>query len=512
MAISNAVGTELLSRVVGYKIEKGDFRSSSPNLPVRVAILGEANRANQGTLDLDPKEITTLEQAGEEYGYGSPIYNVMRILRPVSGTGIGGIPTVVYPQAEAPSAAACTYEITPSGTATGNGTHKIKIAGRTGVDGSFYNIPIVVGDSVASVSQKIEDAINNVLGAPVTAAATATECEISSKWLGATGEFNIEVLTNGFDIGITYVKNQVSGSGGYPSIQTSLDSFGNEWNTIVINTYGLGGTDALDALEAFNGVADPDNPTGRYAGTIFHPFVALTGWNRDDPSGETSGRSDEMTIAVCPAPASEGFHFEAAANYALLFARKCQDTPHLDIGGDFLPDMPTPTELIWSSQPMSDYLTRDAISKKGSSTVDIVSGRYQVQDFITTYHKTVENPPQFKYCRNLVGVDYNVRYSYFLKEQLNVVDHVISKDEDTVTASKVIKPKRWKAIVGDDIALDLTTRALIVDPDFLKESLRVGISTSNPDRLETFFKYKRSAVVRIASTTGEAGFNFGEVQ
>ena len=43
----------------------------------------------------------------------------------------------------------------------------------------------------------------------------------------------------------------------------------------------------------------------------------------------------------------------------------------------------------------------------------------------------------------------------------------------------------------------------------MKAGTTVNISTTNPDRLETFFPYKRSGVARIASTTAQAGFNFG---
>jgi hypothetical protein len=43
----------------------------------------------------------------------------------------------------------------------------------------------------------------------------------------------------------------------------------------------------------------------------------------------------------------------------------------------------------------------------------------------------------------------------------------------------------------------------------MKDSIEVAISTTNPDRLETFFRYKRSGVARISSTVAEAGFNFG---
>ena len=105
-------------------------------------------------------------------------------------------------------------------------------------------------------------------------------------------------------------------------------------------------------------------------------------------------------------------------------------------------------------------------------------------------------------------IDFNVRYGYYLLEQTNVVDHAIASNDAIVTASKVIKPKQWIALLNN-YAEDLAIRALIVEVKFMQDSLIVSLSTTNPDRLETFFKYKRSGFTRINSTTAEAGFNFG---
>jgi hypothetical protein len=43
----------------------------------------------------------------------------------------------------------------------------------------------------------------------------------------------------------------------------------------------------------------------------------------------------------------------------------------------------------------------------------------------------------------------------------------------------------------------------------MQNSITVEVSSINPDRLETFFRYKRTGTARISSTTAEAGFNFG---
>jgi hypothetical protein len=108
----------------------------------------------------------------------------------------------------------------------------------------------------------------------------------------------------------------------------------------------------------------------------------------------------------------------------------------------------------------------------------------------------------------LNNIDFNIRYTYLISEEINVVDHVIAGNDDVVTASNVIKPKQWKAIV-DDMADQFTRRGLVADPTFMQQSIVVVLSSSNPDRLETTFSYKRTGTVRVASTTVTAGFNFG---
>lgn len=502
--MSDAVGLERISRILGYKITKGNFAESSPNLPHRIVLLGEANTANQADLDTDPKEITSAQQAGLLYGFGSPIHMACRILLPRSGSGIGGIPLYVHAQEAAPGATAKEIEVTPSGVATGNGTHYLKIAGRTGMDGDVYAINIEEGDTTADIVEKMSDAANAVLGCPMIGSEDSYVATFTSKAKSKSiNDLNIEIDTGDDDLGITYAINNTASGAGVPSIADGLDAIGNDWATIVINTYGTE-TTIMDALEEFNGIPSA-NPTGRYAGTIMKPFVAITGSIADNPSTITDAREDDVTIAIAPAPLSKGLPLEAAANMTVLWAPCAQNTPHLDISGQAYPDMPTPTSI----GSMAEYNNRDSYVKKGCSTVDLKAGRYYVQDFTTTYHPEGENPPQFRYVRNL-NIDWNVRYGYLLLEQTHVVDKAIAKDTDVVKVQGVIKPKQWKQVLARYFE-DLVGRALIADAAFSLTSLVVSLSTSNPDRIETFFRYKRSGTARVLSTTAEAGFNFGNL-
>lgn len=500
---SDAVTLDRISRIVGYKIKSGNFAESSPNLPQRLAVLAEANEANQSGLDLTPTQITSAKQAGDKYGYGSPAYIMARILFPNQGGGVGSIPVFFYPQAKASGAAAKVMSVVVAGTATANGTHTLVIAGRRGVDGSFYDVNIVKGDTPTIIAGKVRDAINAVLGAPSSATAATDTVTTTAKWAGLTSnDITITVDDNGNNLGVTYTVATITAGSGTPTVTTALNLTGNNWNTFVINSYGAV-TNTMDELEAFNGIPDPTNPTGRYSSTKMKPFIALTGSVADDPSSVTDARLNNVTIAICPAPLSKGLPMEAAANMAVLATVVAQNNPNLDVAGQAYPDMPTPT-VIGS---MASDVSRDAIVKKGCSTVDLVSGVYVVQDFVTTYHKVGEVPPQFRWVRNLM-IDFNVRYGYFLLEQTHVVDHSIAADADIVSAQKVIKPKQWIQLLNG-FADDLAKRALVVDAEFMKNSITVNLSTTNPDRLETFFRYKRSGFARILSTTAEAGFNFG---
>lgn len=509
MAISDAVGLERASRVVGYKILPGNFAEVTPNLPMRIAILGQANTANQTGLTNDPVQVTSADEAGDRFGYGSQIHIMMRIIRARTGDTTGGIPTVVYPQLPATSAAAQVDTITITGTATGAATHLIRINGRVIIDGDSLSVTIANGDTATQVASKVSDAINACNACPVTATSALGVVTVTSKWQDVTaGDLTIAVDTNNLPVGLAYaVAESTPGAGdSTTNVAASLALFGNNWNTIVVNPYGKG---LASTFEDFNGVPGVDNPSGRYLATVFLPFVVLTGDKVFDTVANVTANlnQDEATMVQCPAPNSEGWAFEAAANVCAMFARQAQNTPSGTIAGQFYPDMPVPA--TGNIGVYGTYNNRDAIVKEGGSTVTLVNDRYKVEDFVTTYHPTGQNPAQFSEVRALIQ-DWNVRYVVLLAEQINVVDKAILEDNQPTTESNTVKPKQWRAVLQQAFE-DLALRAIIVDTDFSLESLQVGISTTNPNRFETFFRYKRSGIAKISSTTVEAGFNFGEV-
>ena len=511
-SISDAVGAERVSRVVGYKILPGQFQETTPNLPMRIAVLGQANTANQTGLTNDPVQVTSEQEAGNRFGFGSQIHIMMRILRARTGDITGGIPTIVYPQLPASGAAAQVDTITVTGAATAAATHLIRINGRTIIDGDALSVSIVSGDAVADVASKIADTINACNSCPVTAAAALGVVTMTSKWQDVTaGELTVVVDTQETPVGLSYAVAEVTPAAGdsTTNVGTSLALFGENWNTIVVNPYGK---TLAATFENFNGVPGVQNPAGRYLPNVFLPFIALTGDKTSDTvANVTSGlNANEATLVQCPAPGSEGWSFEAAANYCVLLARQAQENPAGTIAGRLLPDMPGP--LNGAIGVYGTYNNRDAIVKEGGSTVTVQSQTniYRIEDFVTTYHPVGQTPLQFSEVRNLLQ-DWNVRYTILLLEQVNVVDKTIIADDEFTTISDTVKPKQWRAVLTQGIT-DLSTRAIITDIDFSVNSLQVGISSTNPNRFETFLRYKRTGVVKISSTTVEAGFNFGELQ
>jgi phage tail sheath gpL-like len=512
--ISSAVGSERISRIVGYMLKKGNFAETTPNLPQRIYILGTGNIANQATMPVEKREITSAKEAGDLYGYGSPLHQMMRILRPVTSDGVGGIPTIVYPQLDAggATAAVAACDVTLATTATDSATHYVRINGRSIVDGGSYAYSVVKGDTDVIIIGKIVDAINNVQGSPVIAATVGSPVvsfTLTTKYAGAhAADLSVSFDTNNKACGITYAA-VVTGGTGVVVLTNALAALGSEWNTLLINPYG---TAQFDAIEAINGVPDDTTPTGRYGALVFKPFISIWGSVEDSKTDlvaitNTSTRKTQVTHALAPAPLSKGEPWEAAANMAYLFAINAQNTPHLDINGKSYPDMPVPTDGVIGD--MSDYTNRDYLVQRGCSTVDLVADKYQVQDFVTTYHPDGEIPPQFRYCRNLM-LDFNVKYGYYLLELINVLDKAIVPSDQSVNVGGTIKPKDWKQVIRS-YADDLGQRALISDVDFMKANIQVAVSTVNPDRLDTSFRYKRSGTARIVSTDAIAGFAFGVI-
>lgn len=502
---SLAVTQSAVSTIIGYLLDKGYFNTTASYLPQNICIFGQANTANQSGLSTTPVQLTSALQAATLYGYGSPIHAVARILFPQNGGG-ATVPVFVYPQAEASGAAAKVITVTPTGTATANATIYLNICGRTTIDGASYAIGVETGDTATVICNKFRTAIAAALSCPVIGSGTTTFIA-TAKFKGLeSDDIKISVDTQGQSFGVTFAVASTTSGAGTASVTASLAMFDNKWNTIVINTYGLQ-SDVMGEYEAFNGIPDPTNPTGRYSGTIWRPMFAFSGTVADDPTSITSAgaRPNNVTIVPCVAPKSLGMPYEAAANAALLWSKVAQDAPHTDIIEQAYPDMPGPAAGDIPS--MNSYTFRQTCVTNGCSTVEYVAGQYLIKDFVTTYNKAGEVPPFYRWVRD-INIHWNIKYGYYMLQLTKLAGKTLVNDSATVTVGNVVKPKTWKADVASYLE-DCERRALIVDAAFSKASLAASISGTNPNRLDTEFPVKISGIARVLATTVKGGFNFG---
>ena len=105
---------------------------------------------------------------------------------------------------------------------------------------------------------------------------------------------------------------------------------------------------------------------------------------------------------------------------------------------------------------------------------------------------------------------WNIRFDYYLQEQLNVIGHVIAGNNDIVTASNVVTPKDWKGILFSR-ATQWVANGWITDASFTQASIVVTLNPTNQNRIDTTFNVKLSGFARITATTATVGFNFGTV-
>lgn len=183
-----------IARGSGYELDKAIPVNSDENLPQRIAVVAEMNHANQTTA-LTPTKITSRQQSAALYGWGSPMDMAIRILFPSNGGGLDGVDVYAYPVVEAGSAAANKQSITASGTATANVTHTLLICGRAFLEGGIYQINIVTGDGPVQIHTKIKNAINAVLGCPVTAADGPNTIVTTTLGSGGTGYVANDLFT-----------------------------------------------------------------------------------------------------------------------------------------------------------------------------------------------------------------------------------------------------------------------------------------------------------------------------
>lgn len=485
------IDVSAVARTLGIETRFRDLRAGGVLfLPQRIALIGQG--ASAVTYSLDKFQITSAAQAGQRYGWGSPIHLAARQFFPANGDGVGTIPVTVYPLEDAYESVAAEGSVTPVGTATEAGAYRVAI-------NNIRSEPFVItdDDTVAAICTKMTAAINAVLEMPMIASDEATQVDLEAKWAGASGN-DLHVAVEGPDVGVTFTVSQPSGGLVNPDVTPALEKFGGVWESLVLNALNIADTDALDAIQAFG--------EGRWGPLVRKPFVAFTGNTETTVEAATavsSTRRDDRINAQLVAPGSHDLPFVVAARQLARIARLANNNPPTDYGSQRATGLvPGPDELQW------DYAQRDQAVKAGSSTIEVKDGVVNISDVVTFYRPEGDPLPAYRHVVDIVKlqqITFNLGLIFNTEEWDGAP--LIPNNQPTVNP-RARKPKSAVAAIAamhDSLGLN----AIISDPEFAKENTFASISAQNPKRLDAETTVRLSGNTNIVTVTLNFGFFFG---
>ena len=491
MGISTAVDASAVARVVGIKTEFVDNRGGrTVFLPQRIAVIGQG--ATASVYATTKRRVLSAVEAGQLYGFGSPVHLAVKQLLPANGDGVGTIPVTVYPLDDGAGSLVAAGDITPTGTATENGSVVVMI----------NNIPsatisIASGELGTALEARVADAINANLDSPMIAAAGVDVVDLTSKWKGASAnDLTIEIV--GSVAGISWAVTQPVGGTANPDVDTALAQVGDVWESLVLNCMDLADTSTLDKFQAWG--------DGRWGALTRKPAVVFTGNPETTVTAAIAipdaRKTDKVNVAV-PMPASSELPFVIAARVLSRVAPRANNQPGYDFGSLPLTGL---TPGVDGSQ--WDYPSRDAAVKGGSSTIEVKDGVANISDLVTFYHPSGDPTPAYRYVVDIIKLQ-NIIFNLDLEFASTKWDgKILVPDADTVVVDYAVQPKDARAAAGS-ITDNLGLNGLISDAAGTKANTRAAINDSNPKRLDMVVPVSLSGNANIISMDLDFGFYFG---
>lgn len=492
MTVSTAVDQSAIARVVGIKTNFVDLRGAGiVRLPQRVAVIGQG--ASASTYSLDKKQVTSAFEAGEAYGFGSPLHLATLQLLPPNGDGVGTIPVTLYPLEDDGAAAVSTGGVTPAGAATKAGAFKLVI---NEIDSEAFVVG--VGDSVAVIVAKIVTAASAALDLPMLAVDNATDVVLTSKWEGTSANGLTVSVVGPTDTGVSFGITQPVGGLVNPDVDDALGKIGNVWETMLLNCMEDTDTDTLDKIEAVG--------AGRWGALVRKPFVAFTGSTEKTvaiisaiPEAAPTYRAN----AYLTAPGSAELPFVVAARQLARIATVANGNPPTDYGSQQATGLvPGDDDDQWN------YAERDTLVKSGVSTSESKDGVVTIADVVTFYHPSGDPTPAYRYVVDIVKL-MNIIFNLdliFVRPEWDGAPLIPDDQPTTNRAAK--KPKMAKAAVNSMLD-SLGLEAIISDPETAKEATVAAINTANPKRLDLRTTVQLSGNSNIISVDLDFGFFFG---
>ncbi|MCK4518194.1 hypothetical protein KAT92_05420, partial [Candidatus Babeliales bacterium] len=431
MAISTAVDASAVARVVGIKTIFKNLRGGILFLPQRIAVVGQGNSV--AVYDNTKRQVTSAQEAGELYGFGSPIHLAVRQLLPVNGDGVGTIPVTIFPLDDDGAGVVSTGDVTPGGVPTVAASYLVRV---NNIDSEEFVIS--VGDTVAVIVTAMTAAINAVLEMPIIAVDGTTKVNFTSKWKGTSANDIVVEVVGSTTAGNTFAITQAVGGLINPDVDDSLDQIGDVWETLVLNCMDVADTATLDKFSVFG--------EGRWGALTRKPLVTFTGNTALTVTLATTvsdARKTDRVNAQLVAPGSNDLPLVVAARQLARIAVLANNNPPHDYGSqDATGLVPGDDGAQWT------YADRDSAVKKGSSTIEVKDGVANISDVVTFYHPTGGEIPAYRFVVDIIKLQqiiFNLDLIFATKEWDGAP--LIPDDQPTVNRDAK-KPKMAVAAVA----------------------------------------------------------------
>ncbi len=460
-------------------------------LPQRLAIIGQG--ASASVYSTVKRQVTSANEVGTLYGFGSPLHLAALQVFPENGDGVGTIPVTIYPLVDDGAGVVSTGDVTPSAVQTVAASYQVLV----------NNIPskefvIAVGDSVAQIVTAMTTAINAVLEMPIIAVDGATQVDFTSKWEGTSAnDIFLEILTPDTG-GATFVITQPVGGLVNPDVDAALTQIGDVWENFIINCMEIADSGTLDKIFA---VGD-----GRWDELISKPFIAVVGNTIAAVGAATvvsDARKTDRVNGQAVAPGSNNLPLTVAARQTAKAIIIANNNPARAYGSQQVTGITPGTDAEqWT------FAERDLAIKAGSSGVRVVDGIILIADLVTFYHPVGEVNPAFSYFSDIVK-NMNVIFSLDLIFNTAEWDSApLIPNNQPTTNRDAKKPKDAVAEIATMLD-NLGSAAIISDPATAKLNTTADIDGGNPKRLNISLQVQLSGNAKVIPINYAFGFFFG---
>lgn len=436
----------------------------SPLLNLKTLMIGQ--RLSSGTLAaLTPLQVTSADQARKAAGAGSQLARMAESWF----KGNKQTPLYIIGLADHGSGVAATGTITITGPATAAGVLSVYIGGRT------ITVSVANADTANGIAANLNTAINADSNMAVSSGVASNVVTLTAKNKGTNGN-DIDVRVNynvgdSFPAGVSAAIVAMASGATNPDITAALDAVGDAWFQLFVGPY----------YDTANLLAIENELDYR-----FGPMAQIDGYYITARPGTLSTlttfgltRNSKYTCIVnankCLTTPSE-----LASAVAAQVAKAASDDPArpfqtLELTG-VLP--PLDSEQFLPTE-------NNSLLSSGIATIQVQSGKVQIQRLITTYQTNPAGAADIAYLdlNTLLTLQY-LRWSFRNRILSKYPRAKLADDSARIASGQSIMTPAIGRAEAISWARDMESKGLVENIEQFKKDLVVVRSASDPNRME----------------------------